>query len=62
MGVGAAWVVMATVDCSSGEDELMTVGIATVVFDELSAGKNGFKRIILFGRPGAGGVPQVGLR
>ena len=30
---------MATVDCSIGEDELATVGIATIVLDGLSAGR-----------------------
>ena len=47
---------MATVDCSIGEDELATVGIATIVFDGLSAG-----RIALEGSSFLGDLAQEGF-
>ena len=58
MGVGAAWFVMATVDCSIGEDELATVGVATVVFDELAARRMALKGSSSLEDPAQEGFPR----
>ena len=49
---------MATVDCSIGEDELVTVGIATVAFDELSARQVALKGSSSLEDPAREGFPR----